>query len=119
VQAVLRRVNNDSEMLALDASIVLDEQQYSLRYAGQSLELTAVEFALFATLYRSPQQIFSRQRLMDSMYNDNRIVSERTIDSHIKKLRHKIEAAFIGIKLIHSVYAVGYKYEFQKLVEFA
>jgi two-component system response regulator BaeR len=48
---------------------------------------------------------------MDSMYQDERIVSDRTVDSHIKKLRRKIEDLLPGQELIHSVYGLGYKYE--------
>ncbi len=48
---------------------------------------------------------------MDKIYPDQRIVSDRTIDSHIKKLRRKIENVDPEAKLIHSVYGVGYKFE--------
>jgi two-component system, OmpR family, response regulator BaeR len=56
-------------------------------------------------------RIYGRQQLMDRIYADQRIVSDRTIDSHIKKLRRKIEEAVPGIDIIHSVYGVGYKFE--------
>jgi len=56
-------------------------------------------------------RIYGRQQLMDKIYPDERIVSDRTIDSHIKKLRRKIETADPEAKLIHSVYGVGYKFE--------
>ena len=50
-------------------------------------------------------------RLMDHIYQDNRIVSDRTIDSHIKKLRCKLRDLVPGQELIHSVYGAGYRYE--------
>ena len=86
----------------------------SARLAGQPLELTAVEFQLLATLAGEPGRIYSRQSLMDSMYNDGRVVSDRTVDSHIKKLRKKLQSAAGGRvdgDIIHSVYGVGYKLE--------
>ena len=59
-----------------------------------------------------PHQVFSRNQLMDAIYADNRIVNERTIDSHIKKLRKKLDSALPHISLVESVYGVGYKYVF-------
>jgi len=59
----------------------------------------------------NPGRIYSRQQLMDRIYSDERVVSDRTIDSHIKKLRKKIADAFPGKELIYSVYGVGYKFE--------
>ncbi len=58
-----------------------------------------------------PGVVFTRDRLMDLIYHDGRIVSDRTIDSHIRKLRKKILALLPGKEIIKSVYSVGYKYE--------
>jgi two-component system response regulator BaeR len=55
--------------------------------------------------------IFNRDQLVENLYSDGRIVYDRTIDSHIKKLRKKIAAVDPSLELIHSVYGVGYKYE--------
>ena len=55
--------------------------------------------------------VVQRQQLMEKIYADDRFVSDRTIDGHIKKLRRKLEAADPKAKLIHSVYSVGYKFE--------
>jgi two-component system response regulator BaeR len=66
---------------------------------------------LLQTMYQQPGRIFSRARLMDLMYQDQRIVSDRTIDSHIKKLRKKLADLLPGQELIHSVYGAGYRYE--------
>ena len=73
--------------------------------------LTTVEFHLFQTLYREPGRIFSRGQLIDRIYDDRRIVSDRTIDSHIKKLRKKLAGLLPATELIHSVYGAGYRYE--------
>jgi two-component system response regulator BaeR len=62
-------------------------------------------------LYQQPGRIFSRSKLMDLIYQDQRIVSDRTIDSHIKKLRKKLARLLPGQELIHSVYGAGYRYD--------
>ncbi|MCK5385744.1 MAG: response regulator [Gammaproteobacteria bacterium] len=108
VKAVLRRVSSQA---VVDTTLTLDENTYKVNYQGQVLELTAVEFQLFKVMYDRPGQIFSRQKLMDSIYNDHRIVSSRTIDSHIKKLRKKFHRVNDKEDIIYSVYGVGYKYE--------
>ena len=54
-----------------------------------------------------------RNKLMDHIYPDQRVVSDRTIDSHIKNLRKKISIVFPDTEVVHSVYGVGYKYELQ------
>ncbi len=108
VKAVLRRGSADT-MLGDD--IVLDEARHILAIKGTEVELTAVEFQLFNVLKSEPGRIFSRSRLMDHIYPDHRIVSDRTIDSHIKKLRKKISSMDSTNDYIHSVYGVGYKFE--------
>lgn len=109
VKAVLRRANSISAPVATD--IVLDQATYKATIAGQQLEMTAVEFELLKILLSVPGRIFSRNQLMDRIYHDHRIVSDRTIDSHIKKLRKKIATIDNENEYIHSVYGVGYKYE--------
>jgi len=109
VKAVLRRADQGQAKTA--AVVTLDEDRYLATVAGQPLDLTAVEFRLLQILVASPGRIYGRQQLMDRIYQDQRIVSDRTIDSHIKKLRKKIAAVLAGREIIHSVYGVGYKYE--------
>jgi two-component system response regulator BaeR len=77
--------------------------------------LTLVEYQLFKLLAENPGRIFSRDQLMDRIYADQRVVSDRTIDSHIKKLRRKIESALPGVEIVHSVYGAGYKVELPKI----
>ncbi|TCJ19763.1 response regulator [Parasulfuritortus cantonensis] len=112
VKAVLRRLQPAPEGgPAARDGVVLDEAGFRVRAAAGEVELTAVEFHLFATLYREPGRIFSRGQLMDRIYADQRIVSDRTIDSHIKKLRKKLAEISPEVELIHSVYGAGYRYE--------
>ncbi len=108
VKAVLRR---SGAATIQDQGLTLDEARFNASLHGVSLELTAVEFKLLQILASSPGRIYSRSQLMDRIYPDERIVSDRTIDSHIKKLRKKIAEAAPGEELIHSIYSVGYKYE--------
>jgi len=109
VKAVLRRTYDGKTIQA--PGLVLDEQRYEALLNGHDLELTAVEFKLLQFLVANAGRIYGRQQLMDKIYPDERIVSDRTIDSHIKKLRRKIESADPEAKLIHSVYGVGYKFD--------
>jgi two-component system response regulator BaeR len=111
VKAVLRR-SESSEKLS-EKGLVLDTDTYKATINGQDLNLTAVEFQLLKVLSDQPGRIFSRSVLVDKIYNDGRVVSDRTIDSHIKKLRKKIAEKLPDVELIHSLYAVGYKFEWQ------
>ena len=115
VKAVLRRTlpNQSAAHLTIlgVAGIQLDRERLSVQFSDQQVTLTLVEFELLETLQSYPGRIFSRQRLMERVYPDNRIVSDRTIDSHIKKLRKKINALNPERDFIHSVYSVGYKFE--------
>jgi two-component system, OmpR family, response regulator BaeR len=109
VKAVLRRTYDGQTIQ--DQGLVLDEHRYRATLHDHDLGLTAVEFKLLQFLVANPGRIYGRQQLMDKIYSDERSVSDRTIDSHIKKLRRKIEAVDPEAKLIHSVYGVGYKFE--------
>ncbi|AAR36509.1 response regulator [Geobacter sulfurreducens] len=109
VKAVLRR-SGPGQTTAL-AGLVMDGACYRAALDGHELDLTAVEFKLLQFLAASPGRIYSRQQLMDRIYPDERVVADRTIDSHIKKLRKKIADVAPGEDLIHSVYGVGYKFE--------
>lgn len=111
VKAVLRRLQSASPETFHADALSLDANRFRVAVAGREIELTSVEFQLLQTLYRQPGHIFSRSKLMDLIYQDQRIVSDRTIDSHIKKLRKKLDELLPGRELIHSVYGAGYRYE--------
>lgn len=117
VKAVLRRSHLlNGNTLAVGgvretASPVLDESRLSVSWRGAQTVLTPVEFQLLACLAKDPGRIWSRQQLMDRIYDDHRVVSDRTIDSHVKKLRRKLDDAFAGTELVQSVYGAGYRYE--------
>jgi two-component system response regulator BaeR len=75
------------------------------------VELTPVEFRLLQTMIAQPGRVFSRENLMRASYPDRRVVSDRTVDSHVKNLRKKVNAVVGDEDLIHSIYGVGYKLE--------
>ncbi|MDX2495687.1 MAG: response regulator [Desulfuromusa sp.] len=109
VKTVLRR--SSPQQPQDEQLLTLDEECYQATLQGKKLDLTAVEFKLLSILAQKPGRIYSRDQLMDRLYSDQRIVCDRTIDSHIKKLRKKIAAAAPELEVIHSIYGVGYKYE--------
>ena len=111
VKAVLRRSFHTPQESSATAPVVVDEQSMSLRVFNQVVELTNVEFQLFSLLYSQPSRIFSRQYILDNIYQDYRVVGDRTVDGHIKKLRKKLNDANDQVELIRSVYGAGYKYE--------
>lgn len=111
VKAVLRRSRLAGEPDPAASDLVLDEEGWRALADGHDLGLTAVEFQLLKVMMHAPGRIFSRDQLMDHMYRDHRIVSERTVDSHVKKLRRKIAEVWPEREVIRSVYGVGYKYQ--------
>lgn len=113
IKTVLRRVDlvkqtddSDNKM-----SIDIDQDKLHLSINSTTIELTQIELNLFKLLHDEPGKIFSRQHILDNIYQDYRIVSDRTVDSHIKKLRKKLNDAIPNNDLIKSIYGVGYKFE--------
>ncbi len=112
VKAVLRRQQPAiSENDATKQLLKLDPQRFSVQYDGRTIELTMVEFQLLQVLCQQPRRIFTREQLMNRIYPDRRIVSDRTIDSHIKKLRKKLTELIPEEEVIRSVYGAGYCYD--------
>ena len=112
IKAIFRRndfIPQQNEM-SVD-TLEMDGEKFSAWYKNNKVDLTPVEFRLLFALHQSPGKVFSRDRLMDLLYTDNRIVTDRTVDSHIKNLRKKLHNAGCDTELIHSVYGVGYRYE--------
>jgi len=109
VKAVLRRLKRADA--PQETGLTLDESGYKATVAGKDLGLTAVEFELLRALASHPGRIYTREQLMDMMYRDQRVVSDRTVDSHVKKIRRKFAAVIPDREIVHSVYGVGYKYE--------
>ncbi|MFC1749061.1 response regulator [Pseudomonadota bacterium] len=109
VKAVLRRLQPQQE--AHSGPLQFDNERFEARLTGELLKLTRTEFNLLQRLVNHPGHVYSRDQLIDGIYEDHRIVTGRTVDSHIKNLRKKMLAISPDKELIHSVYGVGYKYE--------
>jgi two-component system, OmpR family, response regulator BaeR len=109
VKSVLRR-SVYRENPAATEGLELDRDSFSARLNGMDLDLTPVEFALLEALHASPGRVFSREQLMNEMYADYRVVSDRAVDTHVKNLRRKLHAAAPDLELIESVYGLGYRY---------
>ncbi|WP_063355083.1 response regulator [Shewanella mangrovi] len=109
-QALLRRSHGEWPQRHLPQQLTIDHARYRIVWQQTQVELTKIEFAMLHTLVKNPGRIYSRNQLMSSSYGDFRVVSERTIDSHIKKLRKKLNTMLPDQENIESIYGVGYRY---------
>lgn len=105
IKAILRR----SGAAEPRRSLAIDEAARSIEVNGRPLDLTPSEFAILAALARRPGQVFSRAQLLDCARADSLDATDRAIDSHIKNLRRKIDAAAPGLEAIRSIYGLGYR----------
>ena len=110
IKALLRR-SEGALAKSVPAVFAVDEARQQINWRGQPLPLTPVEFRLMRQLMSRPGQVFARARLLDTLHEDQRDVSDRAIDSHIKNLRRKLEQAGTGEAGISSVYGVGYRFD--------
>lgn len=113
IKTILKRVAPDtpqsSDILAF-GQIKLDKTSFECYANEQVVALTPVEFRMLSYLVSHPKKVTSRDELMNSAYQDNRIVSYRTIDSHMKNIRAKLGQHIDNIdQHILSVYGVGYR----------
>jgi two-component system, OmpR family, response regulator BaeR len=112
VKAVLRRPAHPATAGPQDVpGLVIAPDAYRAELDGVVLDLTPVEFRMLETLASHPGRVYSRAGLLERLYDDHRIVSDRTVDSHVKNLRRKLGEAAPGRDLIQSVYGVGYRLE--------
>ena len=107
VGAVLRRYQQTPAQRK--QTLQVDEPNLSASLYGKPLDLTPVEFRLLSALASPPLRIWPRDKLMDHLYPDHRVVVDRTVDSHIKNLRRKLMDAGCAEEPIRSVYGVGYR----------
>lgn len=90
----------------------LDEAQQRISYKGERLDLTPTEYRLLKLFISSPSRVYSRAQLLDLCYQQEQIIVDRVIDSHIKNLRKKLSQILPeGQEVIHAVYGVGYRFE--------
>ncbi len=111
VKAILRRVDSEPNGSRGYLGIELDRAQHRATVLGHSLDLTPIEFRLLEVLLSHPGRVYSRSQLLDLVYDDEHVVSDRSIDSHVKNLRRKVRAFQPDEQVICTVYGVGYKLE--------
>lgn len=92
-------------------NLIVNEDTMTAHYYQKALQLTPAEFKLLHFLFNHQDKIYSRNQLMDKIYQDSRIVTDRTIDSHIKNLRRKLHEINDESECIKSIYGMGYKFE--------
>ena len=112
VKAVLRRAEpgEPASDLIRAGDVTLDVPRMRVEVGGRSVELTATEFELLATLARRPGRIFTRGQLLDALRGASFESYERAIDTHVKNLRRKLEPEPRSPRYILTVYGVGYRF---------
>ncbi|MBB4657958.1 response regulator transcription factor [Parvularcula dongshanensis] len=120
VKAVLRRAAATPEGATEDANqvmrrgdLTLDPLRHACNWKGQNVTLTVTEFLILQSLASRPGFVKSRDALMDAAYDDQVYVDDRTIDSHIKRIRKKFRVVDKEFDQIETLYGVGYKYKEQ------
>jgi two-component system response regulator BaeR len=104
VKAILRRPRSEKI-----PGLSFDEHRAVLD--GRALDLTPVELRLLRALASAPGRVFPREKLLGQLYEDHRVVTDRTVDQHVKNLRRKLEEVRPGEDLVRSIYGVGYRLE--------
>ncbi|MCW5700358.1 MAG: response regulator transcription factor [Rhodospirillales bacterium] len=119
IRAILRRRGQDLAPEQEDGDViwrgdlVLDSNRHLCTWKGKELNLTVTEFLLLQSLARRPGHVKSRDQLIDAAYGKNIYVDDRTIDSHIKRLRKKFKEIDRKFAQIETLYGVGYRYRTQ------
>ena len=111
VKAVLRRSDPDYIKSSQSSGFQVNPDQYSITLAGQKLDLTPVEFRLLSMFIEYPNRVYNRDQILNKVFDDGRIVLDRTVDTHIKNLRQKLKAINPESDYIRSIYGIGYSFE--------
>lgn len=108
IQALLRRTRSteSSQSGTVVGGITIDKEKYLVMQDGKELNLPKKEFELLALLISKPGRVFTREVILNTVWGNDVVVGDRTIDVHIRKLREKI-----GSKFIKTIKGVGYKFE--------
>ncbi len=114
IRAVLRRSHKPNTHVLAQVSQILrygklkiDFEEYKIFWDNQQVLMTVTEFGLVSTLANRPGKVYSRDALVQLAYKDNVIVSDRTIDSHIRRVRSKFKS--VGAEPLETVHGIGYK----------
>lgn len=124
IRAILRRqqlnrgdnssVNGEQEPPRLErGKLIMDPARHKVSWGGRDVSLTVTEFLILEALAQRPGVVKSRNQLLDVAYNDDVYVDDRTIDSHIKRIRRKFRAADPSFDSIETLYGVGYRFDEQ------
>ncbi|MEM8916300.1 MAG: response regulator transcription factor [Pseudomonadota bacterium] len=118
IRAILRREEltrddgeSDPDAMIKRGPMELDGDRHSCTWHGKPINLTVTEFLLVRALAQRPGHVKSRDQLMDAAYGDHIYVDDRTIDSHIKRIRKKFKVVDDDFSQIETLYGVGYKYK--------
>ncbi len=124
IRAILRReelarddTESDPEAVITRGPMELDGNRHSCTWHGKPINLTVTEFLLVRALAQRPGHVKSRDQLMDAAYGDHIYVDDRTIDSHVKRIRKKFKVADPQFSQIETLYGVGYKYKEPAVVD--
>ncbi len=118
IRALLRRqealemdeTEVDESKIMVRGQLTMDPLRHAVKWKGNDVSLTVTEFLLLQALAQRPGFVKSRDQLMDVAYDDQVYVDDRTIDSHIKRLRKKMRMADDSFGAIETLYGIGYKY---------
>lgn len=119
IRALLRRQDVNAGVSVTEAEdnkvmvrghLTMDPLRHSVTWKGREVALTVTEFLLLQALAQRPGFVKSRDQLMDVAYDDQVYVDDRTIDSHIKRLRKKMRSADDEFSAIETLYGIGYRY---------
>jgi two-component system response regulator ChvI len=124
IRAILRRQdlakgeaaasNDEREQPLLERGrLTMDPARHKVLWDGRDVTLTVTEFLILEALAQRPGVVKTRNQLLDVAYQDDVYVDDRTIDSHIKRIRRKFRAADPGYDAIETLYGVGYKFDDQ------
>ena len=111
VKTVLRRTDPDYINTDPLKGFVVNAENYSIILEGKKLDLTPVEFRILSMFINYPGRVYNRDQILNIIFEDGRIVLDRTVDTHIKNLRKKLHAIKPDSEHIRSVYGIGYSFE--------
>lgn len=113
IKAVLRRASADAsdsdapEDRMVRGKLVMDLGRHRCIFGSDEIVLTVTEFAMLRVLAQAPGRVFTRDQLVDGACGSEHVISDRTVDSHVRRIRRKLGAA--GADLVETVYGLGYK----------
>jgi len=111
VKAVLRRSDPDYFNDFNENEFMVNHDNYSVLIKGKKLDLTPVEFRMLTMFINHPGRVYNRDQILNTVFDDGRIVLDRTVDTHIKNLRQKLKDVNPEKDYIRSIYGIGYSFE--------